>query len=305
MFAVLGAVNWLSTGSAFGAILFAMSAAAVLLFIISIARGGGDRLRKSVTENAETTQLLKQDEQVWSFARRYPSLLILTFMMDIAAVIVTCVLFFFFSDTIRTVPVFIAAAYGSLFIGFSIFVIGYLMVAEWMQRFILHRSGRSIFRDLFFDYVKSIPLVIVFSVIGILFLFSGKQRNAQANLQRGGLYALFITIKAYTYINLALLALHDTKGWLSYKEAKDMLTNDPVRFAKMWFINGVTLVPLGLLFIIFLQFSAAHPDNTTLLLLSTGALFLYMLFLISMEQLAFLLHFAQEPQDSASSALSI
>lgn len=184
------------------------------------------------------------------------------------------------------------------FICFSFYVLGYLVLGELLQRK-LSLAKRNILVDLGIDYIRAIPFTAILSLVWIIFLFTKdkEDRNLPTSflnaLRRFSLYGLFIIIKYYTYINLAIIAFEDKRITISFRESFDFFRKERINMLLIWvksgFIFGIAFLISSILMMWNEKFNFM---DRKILMIPSGFLFLFaIIFGLFSEQLSFLLYF--------------
>src|SRR3990167_3016773 len=129
-----------------------------------------DRREHYVKQHAKHG-LFQQDIAVWVFFQKHPGLLVILLLASIAAGIS---LPFSFAAGIALLPftnifLVIASVFVASFICCSIYIFGYLLVAEYVQRHVLMQHRPFIVKDLIMDYIHAFPLLILMSILWTLF----------------------------------------------------------------------------------------------------------------------------------------
>ena len=113
-----------------------------------------------------------------------------------------------FPENIPSYLRFLGAFYIFNFIFITIYMTGYFVTGEILQR-MFGMAKRNIAIDVLFNYFYAIPFFLILTFLWVIFVLLGDRRNNDgvsiriwASLRSLSLYALFKGFQYYTYINL-------------------------------------------------------------------------------------------------------
>lgn len=208
------------------------------------------------------------------------------------------------------------------FLMFSIFMVGYLLIGEFLQRRLLG-AKRPWILELIVGYIWSIPLIIILSFFWLLFAFSllmkSKQKedgssvfsdifNIKDFFLRLSFYIWFTAFKYYTYANLAIIALEDRTLVYSFRRSSEFLRNHTLPLASIWFHNLLlSVAPVAFWFLFVGPLRAFfHLESwlsyDTFVSIGVALMFLmyvYLPFGFLVEQICFLLYYLKATHPEA------
>lgn len=194
---------------------------------------------------------------------------------------------------------FILYIYLLTFICFSFFILGYLALGEILQKR-LFKIRKNFLIDMSINYIYAIPFIAILSLVWIIFVFSSDEEDHHYiplsitdALRSLSLYAIFVVLKYYTYINLAIIAVEDKYIKIHFRESFEFLRNEKENLFFIWFRSGA--IPAVLFFItlwLYMWGKVLNLINPIIfIILFIGSFLLMILWSLLSEQISFLLHF--------------
>lgn len=197
------------------------------------------------------------------------------------------------------------------FICISIYMLGYLLTGEILQR-MFGQAKRHIIIEMVWNYIYAIPFLLILSLLWVIFaLFTSRDKVQNMSiriwhsLKNLSLYALYEGFKYYAYINLAKISFSDRAMSVYSKESRSLFSKNKIQLLKIYFRAGAIMslfLIIGLIFFswnIKFHFLEFLDQNT-----KVG---IYLWFVVSTllmklfsEQLAILFYYVKtyHPEDS-------
>lgn len=157
-----------------------------------------------------------------------------------------------------TIPLglkFVIIFYTFSLICMSIYMIGYLITGEVLQR-MFKLQKRNFILDMILNFLYSLPFLLILTFLWVIFALLANRDNNRSmsirfwhSLQNFSLYALFEGFKYYTYINLARFSFSDIHTHVYSSESRKLFTENKASFLKIFIRSGVLG---GLLFVAWL-----------------------------------------------------
>lgn len=218
---------------------------------------------------------------------------------------------FIFPETTPFYLRFLGVLYIFNFICMSIYMTGYFVTGEILQR-MFGMAKRNILIDVVFNYFYAIPFLLILTFLWVFFVLVGPRKENESisleiwpSLRSLSLYALFRGFQYYTYINLAKISFGDVGVNVLSKEARSLFIENKNQLLRIFVRAGAFF---GLAIIIasailgwnsvlgFLRF--LESDNY----LPVVTIFLFLLFLLALfsEQLAILFYYIKSYRPNCS-----
>lgn len=146
---------------------------------------------------------------------------------------------------------FFSLFYVYSFICMSIYMLGYLLTGEVLQR-MFKKAKKNLLSDMAFDYVIALPFLLILTLLWVIFALTATRRREASlsitiwnSLKNLSFYALFEGFKYYTYINLARISFSDKAVGVHSKEARTLFSKNKIQLLKIFIRRGALLgIPL-------------------------------------------------------------
>lgn len=250
--------------------------------------------------------LYSQDIIVVSAANKKP-ILILPFIVSLFLIVAVTIYIFRSKQLFEFITSFnlpfilelLIFLYTLSFIWISIYMVGYLITGEILQRMLSH-AKRGFFVDMVINFFYAIPFIIILSLIWtILALVSSKNRPTSLSIDIGRalrsltFVALYEAFKYYTYINLARFAFSDAYTGVASYEARELFNQSRRDLWQIFLRAGVLLFyPVFIsMTLSFWNIRFHFMNEDILLIVFAVTLGLFMLLRLFSEQLATLFYY--------------
>lgn len=239
--------------------------------------------------------MFQQDFIVWNFFYKHPVVPCFLILFSILASVSLPITFVI---TITNLPfgpdaTYLLSIFLASFVAISLFNVGFLLVAEYLQLHILKQKRPSLVIDLIVDYIHALPMIFLMSILWVLYaVVASVSREKSKKSVLAVVHTAIVVLKYYTFTNLSLVAVREMRGLKSFSEAAQFMRSNYRSFIMIWFRKGITILPVFL----FLAFglwgwSEALPQwQATMQLAAVVSIAVLLLLTLALEQMAFLLH---------------
>lgn len=186
------------------------------------------------------------------------------------------------------------------FVCTSLFIMGYLILAEIMQRR-QQKARHYMLVDMVINYFYAIPFIIILSIFFIIFVFIGNKENQSTPSSIGdafrsfSVYALLIVLKYYTYINLAIIACEDHHQSIPFRTSFEFFDKERKSLFFIWCQSGLVFVFASALIFVSIPWIEFFGGSSMWTLIAyIIALFLWILWGLMVEQISFLRYFLEK-----------
>jgi len=205
-----------------------------------------------------TKSLIELDIDSFTVIKKYP-IIGLIFLLTFSSI--TVFLFSTLSVNIFTnnrLSATLLTVFVYSFISFSIYAFGFILIGDYLQR-VHSQSKRFFILDIFWSFIHTIPYILLLTLAWLILVLTKveseqKKYTIEELLKDFTFGALFLVLKRFVFINLAIISFEDAPAWKSHKVSSKHLKENNLSHFKIKMKSGALFVALSLLIFSFSAF---------------------------------------------------